>query len=163
MSDNLVQVYTIYINAPATKVWDAITTPEGSNEWGYGGDVVAELRPGGDYRNLTTDSMRSIGMGDVAVSGTVEEVDPGKRLVLAWQPAWHPESTPTRLTWELTEFDGPLTKVVLTHDLTAAPEYADEVAGGDDPHQGGGGWPWSLAGLKTYVETGGRMVGSGSD
>lgn len=163
MSDNLVQVYTIYINTSAAKVWDAITTPEGSTKWGYGGEVVAELRAGGDYRNLTTDAMRAIGMGDVAVTGTIETAEPGKLLVLSWQPAWHPESTPTRLTWELTEFDGPLTKVVLTHDVTAAPEYADEVAGGNDPNQGGGGWPWSLAGLKTYLETGERMVGSGSE
>lgn len=34
MSDNLVQVYTIYINASAAQVWDAITTSEGTNEWG---------------------------------------------------------------------------------------------------------------------------------
>lgn len=163
MSNNLVQVYTIYINASSAKVWDAITTPGGTSEWGYGGEFVAELHAGGAYRNLTTPEMRDIGMGDVAVSGTVETVEVGKLLVLSWQPAWHPESAPTRLTWELTEFDGPLTKVVLTHDLSAAPEYAGEVAGGNDPHQGGGGWPWSLAGLKTYVETGGRMVGSGSN
>lgn len=163
MSDNLVQVYTIYVNAPAAKVWDAITTPEGTSEWGYGGEFVAELHPGGAYRNLTTPSMRAMGLGDVAISGTVVTAEPGKLLVLSWQPEWHPESAPTRLTWELTEFDGPLTKVVLTHDLSAAPEYAEEVAGGNDPHQGGGGWPWTLAGLKTYVETGDRMVGSGSN
>ena len=164
MSDNLVQVYTIYINSSAAQVWDAITTSEGTNKWGYGGDIDADLSPGGEYRNLTTPSMRELaGMGDVAVTGTVETAEPGKLLVLTWQPAWHPESTPTRLTWELTEFDGPLTKVVLTHDLTAAPEYADEVAGGNDPSQGGGGWPWSLAGLKTYVETGSPMAGSGTD
>lgn len=107
--------------------------------------------------------MRAMGLGDVSTTGTVEAAEPGKLLVLSWQPAWFPESAPTRLTWELTEFEGPLTKVVLTHDLTAAPEYAGEVAGGNDPHQGGGGWPWCLASLKTYVETGGRMVGSGTD
>ena len=31
-----------------------------------------------------------------------------------------------------------------------------------DAEQGGGGWPWILAGLKTYLETGRQMVGSGS-
>ena len=163
MSDNLIQVYTLYINAPAQKVWDAITTSEGSNNWGYGGDVEYDLRPGGAFRNLTTPAMRQMGMGDVAISGTVVEVEPGTRLVLDWQPAWHPESTPTRITWELTEFDGPVTKLVFTHDLTAAPVYAAEVAGGGEPAQGGGGWPWSLAGLKTYVETGSAMANSGTD
>ena len=163
MSDNLIQVYTVYINASAQKVWDAITTSEGSNKWGYGGDVEYYLTEGGAYRNLTTPSMRQMGMGDVAISGTVITSEPGKLLVLDWQPAWHPETAPTRVTWELTEFDGPLTKLVFTHDLTAAPEYAEEVAGGNDPYSGGGGWPWSLAGLKTYVETGYAMVGSGTD
>jgi len=163
MSDNLIQVYTVYINAPASKVWEAITTSEGSNQWGYGGDVEYDLTVGGAYRNLTTPSMRAMGMGDVAVHGTVIAVDPGKRLELDWTPAWHPESAPTRVTWELTEFEGPLTKLVFTHDLTAAPEYAAEVSGGNDPYQGGGGWPWSLAGLKTYLETGSPMVGSGTD
>lgn len=163
MSDNLTQVYTVYVNAPAARVWDAITTQQGTTEWGYGGPVEVDLRVGGTYRNGTTAAMRAIGMGDEAITGTVEDVRPHELLVLSWQPAWHPESTPTRVTWELTEFEGPLTKVVLTHDLSAAPEYADEVAGGDDPNGGGGGWPWSLAGLKTYVETGQRMAGSGGN
>ncbi len=163
MSENQIQVYTIYINASAQKVWDAITTSEGSNQWGYGGDVEYDLTPGGSFRNLTTPSMRQMGLGEVAVSGTVVESEPGKRLVLDWLPAWHPETAPTRITWELTEFDGPLTKLVFTHDLTASPNYAGEVAGGNDPHQGGGGWPWTLAGLKTYVETGSAMVGSGAN
>lgn len=163
MSDNLIQVYTIYIQTSAAKVWEALTTSEGSNKWGYGGDVEYDLQPGGAYRNLTTDEMKQMGMGDVAVSGTVVDAEVNKRLVLDWQPAWFPEASPTRLTWELTEFDGPLTKLVLTHDCTAAPETAQDVAGGNDPAQGGGGWPWTLAGLKTYLETGSPMVGSGSN
>ena len=32
-----------------------------------------------------------------------------------------------------------------------------EIAGGGDPQQGGGGWLWSLSGLKTLVETGASM------
>jgi uncharacterized protein YndB with AHSA1/START domain len=163
MSDNLIQVYTVYINAPADQVWAAITTSAGSNKWGYGGDVEYDLKPGGSFRNLTTDSMRQMGMGEVAVSGAVIAAQENVRLELDWQPAWHPESKPTRLTWELTEFGGPVTKVVLTHDLSAAPEYADEVAGGGDPVQGGGGWPWSLSGLKTFVESGSPLANSGTD
>ncbi len=162
MSDNLIQVYTVYIEAPASRVWDAITTSEYTNQWGYGGDTEYDFTPGGDYRNLTTDAMKAMGMGDVAISGTVVSVEVGRRLELTWKPAWHPEAAPTVLTWELTEFDGPLTRVVLTHDLTAHPALADEVAGGGEPNQGGGGWPWTLAGLKTLVETGRPMVGSGS-
>jgi uncharacterized protein YndB with AHSA1/START domain len=157
LSENLIQIYSSYINAPAQKVWDAITTSRYTNDWGYGGDVEYELVPGGAFRNLSTAQMRDMGMGDVAVSGTVVEVDPPKRLVLDWSPAWHPEAAATRLTWELTEYPSGLTQVVLTHDLSAAPQLAAEVAGGQDPQAGGGGWPWCLSGLKTLLETGRSM------
>ncbi len=157
MSANLIQVYSIYVNAPAQKVWDAITTSEYTNRWGYGGDVEYDLTAGGTFRNRTTPEMRAMGMGDVAISGTVIESDAPKRLVLDWQASWHPEAAPTRLTWELTEYPSGLTYVVLTHDVSAAPELGAEVAGGQDPQQGGGGWPWCLSGLKTLVETGRSM------
>ena len=47
--------------------------------------------------------------------------------------------------------------MLLTHDVTAAPQLAEEIAGGGDPQQGGGGWLWSLSGLKTLLETGESM------
>lgn len=90
-----------------------------STRWGYGGPVEIDPRPGGTYRNLTTEDMRQMGMGDVAVEGEVVEIDPPHRLVITWKPSWHPDSQPTRLTWELTEYSGGLTYVTLTHDLTA--------------------------------------------
>lgn len=154
---NDIQIYSIYIKASAQQVWDAITQPEHTSRWGYGGPVEIDQRAGGRYRNLATQEMKDMGMGEVAIEGRVLEIDPPRRLVLAWQPTWHPESQPTRLTWELVEYPSGLTFVKLTHDLTAAPEYAAEVAGGHDPDQGGGGWPWCLAGLKTLLETGRPM------
>lgn len=157
MSENSVQVYTVYIQAPAQKVWHAITTSEYTTRWGYGGETSYELTPGGSYQNFSTDEMKAMGLGDVAVSGTVVEVDEPRLLVLDWLPAWHADWPPTRLTWELTEYPSGLTKVVLTHDVSAAPDLATEVAGGHHPDQGGGGWPWCLSGLKTLLETGRGM------
>lgn len=151
------QIYTIYINAPKQKVWDAITTSEYTTQWGYGGESSFDLTPGGEYINHTTDEMKQMGMGDVAVSGEVIAADPPNRLELTWSPSWHQDWEPTRLVWELTEYPSGLTKVVLTHDVSAAPELAAEVAGGNDPGQGGGGWPWCLSGLKTLLETGSGM------
>ena len=58
---------------------------------------------------------------------------------------------------ELTEYPSGLTRVVLTTHVTAAPQLATEIAGGGDPQQGGGGWLWSLSGLKTLLETGASM------
>ena len=50
---------------------DAITTSAYTSRWGYGGDVEIDPRPGGVYRNLTTDEMKQMGMGEVAVNGAV--------------------------------------------------------------------------------------------
>ena len=156
-NQNPVQVYTIYIDASAQKVWDAITQSEYTTRWGYGGESEYDMVQGGSYTNFTTAEMKEMGMGDVAVSGTVVEVSEPTLLVLDWKPSWHPDLDPTRLTWELTEYPSGLTQVTLTHDLSNAPALASEVAGGNDPGQGGGGWPWCLSGLKTLVETGRAM------
>ena len=37
------QVYRVYVRATPEAVWDAITTPEWSRRYGYGGDVEYDL------------------------------------------------------------------------------------------------------------------------
>lgn len=150
-------IHSIYIKAPAQRVWDAITQSQYTSQWGYGGEVEIDPRPGGSYRNLTTPEMREMGMGDTAIEGEVLEIDPPRLLVLAWHPTWHPEAPSTRVTWEITEYPNGQTKLSLTHDVSAAPDLFDELNGGGDPEGGGGGWPWSLSGLKTLLETGQPM------
>lgn len=150
-------IHSIYIKAPAQRVWDAITQSQYTSQWGYGGEVEIDPRPGGSYRNLTTPEMREMGMGDTAIEGEVLEIDPPRLLVLAWHPTWHPEAPSTRVTWEITEYPNGQTKLTLTHDVSAAPDLFDELNGGGDPEGGGGGWPWSLSGLKTLLETGQPM------
>lgn len=100
-----------------------------------------------------------MGMGDVAVTGTVLEADPPHRLVQTWIAAWHQEET--TITWDLKEFAGGLTRLTLTHDCTGAQNTAKDIEGTGDADQGGGGWPWVLASLKTLLETGKPMVGAG--
>ncbi|GAB3295460.1 hypothetical protein EK0264_14235 [Epidermidibacterium keratini] len=161
MTDNTTKVFGVYIAAPAEKVWEAITSSDYTNKWGYGGDTEIDLKPGGTYRNLTTESMRQMGMGDVSVNGTVEEADPPRRLVLSWQAAWHDEPA-SRVTWEITPSESGLTRVTLTHELPDSPKTALEIVGGGDAAQGGGGWPWALDSLKTLLETGKAMPTAGS-
>lgn len=40
------QIHAIYIDAPAEKVWEALTSSEYSNKYGYGGDLEIEPRAG---------------------------------------------------------------------------------------------------------------------
>lgn len=159
MTENTVHVFTVYIHAPAQKIWDALTQPEYTTRWGYGGEAQYDLTEGGEFRQLTTPAMKDLGMGDISVSGTVVKADRPRELVLDWKPAWHPDTEPTRVTWELTEYPHEVTKVTLTHDVSKAPELGAEIAGGADPEQGGGGWPWVLSDLKSLLETGNAMAG----
>ena len=43
------QVYRVYIKATPEAIWDAITKPEWTERYGYGGRGEYELRPGGAY------------------------------------------------------------------------------------------------------------------
>ena len=75
------QVYRVYIRATPQAIWDAITKPEWTDRYGYGGRAEFDLRPGGAYRHPTTEAMRAMGAGDLAVDGEVIESDPPRRLV----------------------------------------------------------------------------------
>ncbi|GMA21283.1 SRPBCC domain-containing protein [Arsenicicoccus piscis] len=162
MSDNTTQVFRIYIDAPAERIWEAITTSELNNQYGYGGNLEIDLRPGGTYRNFATPGMVQMGMPEVVVTGEVVEADPPHRLVLMWDPVWVEEPA-TRLTWEIEPTGNGSCRVTLTNDLTDAPKTAEMVEGaGPATNEGGGGWPWILSGLKTLLESGRSMSGSGS-
>lgn len=156
MSDT--QVFSIYIDAPAQQIWDAIVSPDYTTKYGYAGPVDVDLAPGGTFRHRASEQMKAMNMPDVVVDGEVVEVDPPRRLVQMWDPVWLEEPA-TTLTWEITEFPGGPSLLTLTHDLTGAPETARQVAGGADPGTGGGGWLWVLAGMKTLLETGKPMTG----
>ncbi|MEO6996736.1 MAG: SRPBCC domain-containing protein [Terracoccus sp.] len=156
-----VQVYAIYIDAPAQKIWDAVTTAEFSERFGYGGVTEIDLTPGGAVRDLTTAEMRQMGMGEVAATGTVIEVDPPHKLVMTWSPSWHDEPE-TTLTYEIKEYPGGASCFTLTHVLAGAPNTAKDVRGGGDAGAGGGGWPWVLSSLKTLLETDRVMPGAGA-
>ena len=85
------QVYEIYIQAEPKAIWDAITSPEWSVKYGYGGKVDYDLRPGGAYRAHPSEEMKQGGaaMGitvpDVVIDGEVIEADPPHKLVHTWR------------------------------------------------------------------------------
>lgn len=151
-------IYSIYIDAPAQKIWDAITSSDYTAKYGYAGPVSYELAAGGSYTAYASEEMKKMDMPDVVVNGTVLEVDPPKRLVQKWDPVWLEEPAVT-LTWEITEYPGNPSLLTLTQDGTDAPETERQTAGGDNPGTGGGGWPWVLASMKTLLETGKPMTG----
>src|SRR5882672_6347460 len=84
------QIYRVYIKATPQAIWDAITKPEWTEKFGYGGRAEYDLRPGGKYRGLTSEGMRAMGAGEVAVDGEVIESDPPRKLVQTWRMAMDP-------------------------------------------------------------------------
>jgi uncharacterized protein YndB with AHSA1/START domain len=157
-----VQVYRVYIKATPEAIWAAITTPEWSQRYGYGGHVEYDLRPGGAFRALTSDEMRASGAPEVAIDGEVLEADPPRKLVLSWRMVMDETMAAegfTRLTYEIKEGVGGVTTLTLVHDLTNAPALGALLAGEMEDQGAGGGWSWVLSDLKTVLETGKPMAG----
>jgi uncharacterized protein YndB with AHSA1/START domain len=155
------QVYRIVIKASAQAIWDAITKPEWTGRYGYGGRAHYDLKAGGRYWVKASAEMKSMGMPDELIVGEVIESDPPRKLVQTWHPLFSAATAAephTRLTYEISEHEGGVCTVTLTHDVGGAPLVAGMVPGGTDPAKGGGGWPWVLSDLKSLLETGKAMA-----
>ena len=156
------QVYRVYIKATPQAIWDAITRPEWTERFGYGGRAEYDLRPGGVYRGHASPEMCSMGAPEIAVDGEVIEADPPRRLVQTWRMVMDAAMAAegfTRLTYEIEEADGGVSKLTVTHDLEGAPKLAALVGGGMESTGARGGWSWVLSDLKSLIETGRRMEG----
>lgn len=156
------QLYRVYIKATPQAIWDAITSPEWTEKYGYGGQAQWDpgLVPGATYRGLASEAMRSMGAPEVAVDGEVIEVDPPHRLVQTWRMLMDDSMVSegfTRLTYEIVEGKGGVTKLTLTHELEGKPQLALLLSGGMEEMGAGGGWSWVLSDLKTLLETGSSM------
>jgi uncharacterized protein YndB with AHSA1/START domain len=155
------QMYRVYIKATPERIWDAITQPEWTEKYGYGGRGEFDLRPGGAYRGLTSKEMRAAGAPDVAVDGEVIEVDAPRKLVMTFRMLMDAAMVAegfTRLTYEIEESEGGVTKLTVTHELEGAPKLAALLRGDLEAMGAGGGWSWILSDLKTVLETGKRLA-----
>ncbi len=98
------QVYEIYIKAPPQAIWDAITKPEWTEQYGYKGPAEYELHPGGAYRARATPAMVSMGLPAVLIDGEVIEADPPRKLVHTYRFLMNDATKAegfTRMIWEI--------------------------------------------------------------
>ncbi len=98
------QVHEIYIRATPQAIWDAITKPEWTAKYGYGGLADYDLRPGGAFKGRTPPHMKSLGLPEVSVDGEVVESDPPRKLVQTYRFLFNDATRAegfTRLTWEI--------------------------------------------------------------
>ncbi len=154
------QVYRVYIKATPEAVWNAITSAEWTQKYGYCSRSEYDLRPGGAYRGYASEAMKQYGGPDVVVDGEVIEADPPRKLVQTWRPLWDPDMVSEgfkRLTWEIEAGQNGVTTLTVTHELGGAPKTAEQVSG--KVPEAGGGWSFVLSDLKTLLETGKTLGG----
>lgn len=156
------QVYRVYIKATPEQVWAAITKPEWTDRYGYGGLTDYDLRAGAKYETRPSDAMVKAAadagrpVPDVIIDGEVVEADAPRRLVLTSRMLMDPEIAAegfTRVTYEL-EPVGAATRLTVVHELAGAPKLASLVSGEGEAWGAGGGWPWILSDMKSLLETG---------
>lgn len=64
----------------------------------------------------------------------------------------------TRITCEIAETKGGVSKLTVTHELEGKPRLQVLMSGGLEDQGAGGGWAWVLSELKTLPESGSPMV-----
>lgn len=136
------QVYEVYIHASAQDVWHAITDPATVARFFFGQVREATYEVGGHLRTW------SPGREQLWGDNVILECDPPRRLVHTWRSLYDPDmaaEAESRVTWEISEQTGRLSKLTLTHDrLEDSPKTASSVRG----------WSYLVSNLKTVIETG---------
>jgi uncharacterized protein YndB with AHSA1/START domain len=112
MRDDLSTENAITIDTPATRVWEALTTPELIKEWFFGVDPVTDWTVGspivhkGEYQGRPYED-----------KGSILEFDPPRLLIHShWSPVSGLPDAPEnyqRVSWALSERDG-VTELTIT-------------------------------------------------
>ena len=142
---SLKHVYEVYIRTTPDKLWQALTDPEISKQYFYGGSLISEWRPGSSY--ALHDGDGNVNM----LEGKVLEVDKPRKLVhtfLAVHDDEQRKERPSRVTWQIEPL-GEVCKLTVTHD--------GFVPGSNVLPAISQGWPAVLSSLKTLLETGSSL------
>ena len=127
-----IQIYRVYIKATPEAIWEAITKPEWTVQYGYAPLVEYELRSGGAFRAHANEGMKALGCPDVISDGEVIEADPPRKLVQTWRMTMTPEMAAeafTRLTYDIEPVRGGVTKLTVTHDVTGCADVGRRAEG----------------------------------
>jgi uncharacterized protein YndB with AHSA1/START domain len=134
-------VYVTYIRTTPERLWEAMTKPEFTRQYWLQTWQESQWKAGAPWRLMLPD-------GRVGDSGEVVEIEPHRRLVLAWRNEFMPnlcEEGYSRATFEL-EKAGSSVKLTVTHEIDRPESKFIEAISG--------GWPMILASLKSLLETG---------
>jgi uncharacterized protein YndB with AHSA1/START domain len=142
MKKTFIAKATVTINAPAAKVWEALTTPKILKQYYFGADIASDWKVG------STIIYKGMWQGkSYEDKGTILRFEPEKLLVAThWSPLSGVPDSPEnhhKVTYELSEQGGG-TKVTLTQDNNASEE---------EKMQNDQFWKTMLDGLKKLLES----------
>lgn len=143
-------IYTIYIAAEPTRVWEALTTSEDTAMYFFGRRIYSTWQQGDEVKFLKEDD-------ELDVLGEIIEVDIGHKLTYTWTVPLDttPRDQPTVVTFELTSLDDTV-KLTLTHENLIEGDMIQET----NTFEGlNNGWPAIISNLKSYLETGHPLKG----
>jgi uncharacterized protein YndB with AHSA1/START domain len=141
MKTNYIASASTQINAPASKVWEALTKPELIKHYLFGTDVISDWTPGSPI--LYRGEWQGKPFED---KGQVVEVEPEKRLVTThWSPLSGVPDRPENyhmVTYELVEKDGRI-EVTIRQDNNSSEE---------EKQHSEQNWKTVLEGMKKLME-----------
>jgi len=149
--NSLIVKNTITINAPTSKVWDALVNPQQTKKYMFGCETVSDWKPGSPLLWKGVFDGKEL----VAVKGTVVSIQPEKYLEYTTIDPNNPnmEDIPENyltVTYDLKPVDGNTLLTVTQGDYTKVADgqnrYNDTIAGG--------GWQSVLDQIKKLVEEG---------
>lgn len=139
-------VYVTYIRTTPERLWCALTTGEMTRRYYFRTRIEGAVRKGAEIRYVLPD-------GKPAIIGRVLEAKRGKKLVHEFRTVgWHEKEPASRVTYEIEKEAGAVRLTVIHDRLGKSPGTARDIQGG---------WPVILSGLKTVLETGGRLFRRG--
>jgi uncharacterized protein YndB with AHSA1/START domain len=134
-------VYVTYIRTTPEKLWQALTDPEFTRRYWVESWQECAWKPGASWKLRVADGSAAL--------GEVLEIDPPRRLVLAWRAGeLYPEAQPegdTRFTFEI-EQQMESIKLTVVHEIDKSDSIQIRLVTD--------GWPLILSSLKSLLETG---------
>jgi uncharacterized protein YndB with AHSA1/START domain/DNA-binding transcriptional ArsR family regulator len=134
-------VFTTIIKTTPQSLWDALINPEQSAHYFPGCIIKTGGKPGTSFDRITPD-------GTTLIKGELLEATPPTRLVVTFAAQWSPEvqqDAPSRVTYEI-EQEGECCRLTVVHDNFDGETETYRLVEG--------GWPATLSGIKTLLETG---------
>ncbi|WP_458688190.1 SRPBCC domain-containing protein [Nocardia tengchongensis] len=152
------QIHRVIIAAPPERIWDAVTDPDWTVRYGFGGRSVIEPRVGGEFTVFAPSGPRPIDSEpDIIIRGTVTAYDPplawGARIRFLGDEKLVAEPE-THLRYEIRDRGDGTCALTVIHDVAGAALISIMISGDLEPEGFGGGYPFMLSDLKSLLETG---------